>query len=499
MTKTRIFIGSSAESLKIAKAIKANFQFDNLEVRIWSDDLFRPGEYTLDELLKFTKSFDFAIFVWADDDNIEIVSRKIQQTQPRDNVILEAGMFYSSLGRDRVFLFAPNDNNPKIPSDLLGLSTIRYNTPSDNNYVAELEIGVSKIKKIIFERGPLQKTKQDSLPIKIYHSLEDAKKTIIEKCFNSEEIKILSNKGLEFFGSDNSIISNADINKFKNLKQLKILLLSTKSSWLNRGFMALRKYETIEDVMNELNSTHKILEIGMLKFLKGKYLLNSGIKHHFGEPFFRFILTDYSVFVSTYAENPTTQVRDLPVYEFNKEFGSLYGSLRKHFNDLWKNNSEYGETYKEIKDVEISAGGILILNSDGEKHIALVEREDGSWVLPKGHKNTNEIDTEQTAIREVSEETGIPTNEINSIKKIDSYTFDETANYHKSSKINYFYLMEYIGAESLPVLKTDPDHKSAKWWKLSDELPFLFYSYQKIVITEIMKNAYNIDVKINYR
>ncbi|MBK8853212.1 MAG: NUDIX domain-containing protein [Saprospiraceae bacterium] len=283
------------------------------------------------------------------------------------------------------------------------------------------------------------------------------------------------------------------------MKQLKILLLSPKSRWLNRGFLALRKYEKIEDVINELNSTHKILEIGMLKFLRDKLLFNSGIKYHFGEPYFRFILTDKSVFVSTYAENPTTQVRDLPVYEFKKEYGSLYGSLRKHFNDLWKNNSEYGETYREIIDIEISAGGILILNNKDEKYLALIEREDGSWVLPKGHKNTNEINTEVTALREVSEETGISLTDLSCIKKLDNYTYDETASSYNSSKINYFYLLEYVGQELFPNLKTDPDHKSAKWWKLTEELPFLNYSYQKIIISETIRNEYNIEIILNSR
>lgn len=497
MKKPRIFIGSSAESLKIAQAIKANFQFDNIEVRTWSDDLFLPGQYTLDELLKFTNSYDFAIFVLASDDKIK--SRNIQQTQPRDNVILEAGMFYNALGRDRVFLFAPSENNPKIPSDLLGLAIIKYNTPTDHNYVAELEVGVNRIRKIIIDRGVMEKTINNDYPINLYKNLEEAKDKIIENCHDSNEIKILSNKGLEFFGSDTSIISHADISKFNSLKQLKILLLSTKSKWLNRGFMALRKEEKIEDVVNELKSTHKILEIGMLKFLKEKKIFNSGIKYHLGEPIFRLILTDNSVFVSTYAEDPTIQVRDLPVYEFKKEFGSLYGSFRKHFNDLWKNNSEYGESFKKIIDVEVSAGGILILNFKNEKFVALVEREDGSWVLPKGHKNNNEINTDITALREVSEETGIPQSSIRCIKKIDSYTFDETALYHSTNKINYFYLLEYIGQENFPKLRTDPDHKSAKWWNLNDELPFFYYSYQKIIISDAIKNEYNIEIKINHR
>ena len=69
--KIRIFIGSSAESLKVAQAIKANFEHDSdIEVRIWNENLFKPGQYTLDDLIRFTKSFDFGIFVWANDDKV---------------------------------------------------------------------------------------------------------------------------------------------------------------------------------------------------------------------------------------------------------------------------------------------------------------------------------------------------------------------------------------------------------------------------------------------
>lgn len=64
--KIRIFIGSSTESLKVASAIKTNFEYDNhIEVRIWNESIFQPGQYTFDELIRFTKSYDFAIFVWA--------------------------------------------------------------------------------------------------------------------------------------------------------------------------------------------------------------------------------------------------------------------------------------------------------------------------------------------------------------------------------------------------------------------------------------------------
>lgn len=496
--KPRIFIGSSTESLKVAEAIKANFEFDDVEVRIWNEDLFLPGQYTLDELIRFTKSFDFGIFVWANDDKVEIQSREISKNQPRDNVILEAGMFYGALGKERVFLFAPTENTPKIPSDLLGLSTLRYKTPTDENYKAELSTGVNKIKNIILKKGIVNKDLESHIPINIFYSLDSAKQKIIEECLIAQEIKILSNKGLEFFGSDSSIISLADIAKYNNIRQLKVILLSPNSRWINRGFMALRQYENIQDFKNEIISTHKILEIGMRKFLKGKKNNGGGIKYHLGEPYFRFVMTENSVFVSTYAENPTTQVRDLPVYHFRKEFGSLYGSLKRHFNDLWKNNSELGETLKEVLDVEISAGGVVFHKNGNNIHIVLVEREDGSWVLPKGHKNKSEKNIEETVLREVNEETNIPIKDLNIIKKIDSYSYDETANKIGVTKLNHFYLLECTSS-FLPSLKTDPDHLSAKWWNVLNDLPFLFYSYQKIIISETIKNEFDIETKINPR
>lgn len=495
-TKPRIFIGSSIESLIVAEAIKANFEFENVEARIWNEDLFTPDDFTLNKLIQFTKSFDIAIFVWASDDKVEIENRNITKKQPRDNVILEAGMFYASLGKDRVFLFAPQEDTPKIPSDLLGLTPIRYKLPSDGNYKSELNYGVSKIKKIIKEIGVLNRDEIDNLPYQIFGSLDRAKNSIVQHCINSTEIKILSNKGLEFFGSDSSIVSLADILKYKKLRQIKVLLLSPKSRWINRGLMALRKYESLDDFRNELTATHKILEIGMKKIITDTKIEGSGIKYHLGEPYFRFIMTDNDVFVSTYAENPSTQVRDLPVYHFKNSFGSLYGSLKKHFNDYWKNNAEVGATISEFIDVEVSAGGLVYCKVEGRTYILLIQREDGSWVLPKGHKKRNEKNLEITVLREITEETSISASQLEIIKKIDSYSFDETADKIGINKLNHFYLV-VCNNSSLPLLTTDPDHILAKWYDINDEIPFLFYNYQKIIISETIKNEFDINIKIN--
>lgn len=123
--------------------------------------------------------------------------------------------------------------------------------------------------------------------------------------------------------------------------------------------MALRKDESLDDFKNELSSTHIIVEMGMKKIIKDLQLEKSGIKYQNGEPYFRFIMIDNSVFVSTYAETPTDQGRDLPVFELKKNFDSLYKFPKKHFNDLWVNNSESSKTYKEHFGVEVSAGGLV--------------------------------------------------------------------------------------------------------------------------------------------
>jgi predicted nucleotide-binding protein len=45
---------------------------------------------------------------------------------PRDNVIFELGFFMGRLGRSRAILMEPRGERLKLPSDLAGITTIRY-------------------------------------------------------------------------------------------------------------------------------------------------------------------------------------------------------------------------------------------------------------------------------------------------------------------------------------------------------------------------------------
>ena len=509
-----IFIGSSTQAhekgllLEIAKIVE---DCKMTPIR-WnqSPSIFEAGKFTLENLENMItkRHINGSIFICSSDDITWYRGRKTGR--PRDNVIFEHGLFSGKLGRTKSVIV--KCGNVKLPTDLQGVTYIDFSDGKKTqgeinlrNWLNNLQKEYNHTQKLFKEQngnttneGVSSKGEIDYLVVKTYQNLETAKPFIIEKAKKALVIKILANKGLEFFGSDSSIISLAETSNYTNLRRLKIILLSPNSPWINRGFMALRKYESIDDFKSELNSTHTIVEIGMKKFIKELELEKSGIKYQKGEPYFRFIMIDDSVFVSTYAENPTEQVRDLPVFEIKKDYGSLYGSLKKHFNDLWKNNSELGKTYKENIDVEVSAGGIVFCRRDSHLYLALVQRDDGSWVLPKGHKKINDKSIEETAIREVSEETGLPRQKLRCIKKLGSYSYDESAVALNVNKINYFFLIEFISEEFIE-LHTDFEHLSAKWWDIGEELPFMFYVYQKILINEAVKREFNIDVKIHER
>ncbi len=193
-----------------------------------------------------------------------------------------------------------------------------------------------------------------------FASLQEAKPSIRDACKASFGIRILSNKGLAFFGSDDSVVSLAEASDYKKLRRLRIILMDPKSGWINRGLMALRQYESLADFKKELRASHDIAEFAMKKFARSLGLHRSGIKYHVVEPYFRMLITDEVAFVSSYAENPTTQVRDLPVFVFPNQTGSLYRAFKRHFNDVWHNHSKEGGYLKETIEAEISAGGILI-------------------------------------------------------------------------------------------------------------------------------------------
>lgn len=132
--RPRVFIGSSVESLPLARAIQAELSHD-FELTIWSQGIFKLSSTTLEDLETALGGFDFGIFVFQPDDIIQIRDRSSKAV--RDNVIFELGLFIGRLGKKRVFFLVP-EKSPELhlPSDLLGVLPGKYYQRSDGNLTA---------------------------------------------------------------------------------------------------------------------------------------------------------------------------------------------------------------------------------------------------------------------------------------------------------------------------------------------------------------------------
>src|SRR5580765_2451625 len=152
MDKPRIFLGSSGKQAKLLQGLTRGLE-EVAHVEPWTSS-FNPGTTTLERLLELTRQVDFAAFVFARDDwtskSQPSASTESSQASPRDNVVFEAGLFGGVLGMRRTFIL--HASGAKLPTDLLGLTSVRY---GDATAAAEMRAINQKIRKAIESEGRL--------------------------------------------------------------------------------------------------------------------------------------------------------------------------------------------------------------------------------------------------------------------------------------------------------------------------------------------------------
>jgi 8-oxo-dGTP diphosphatase len=141
---------------------------------------------------------------------------------------------------------------------------------------------------------------------------------------------------------------------------------------------------------------------------------------------------------------------------------------------------------------QVSSGGVIFRKNDDSMEIALVAVKDGKvWCLPKGIINKGE-EPDETAIREVSEETGLKGRIIEKLGEINYWYYlkEEEA---KCRKTVHFYLLEYEGGD---ISKHDWEVDKAAWFQIDDALKIASHKNERDIIEKARERLVGKNIKL---
>lgn len=126
-----------------------------------------------------------------------------------------------------------------------------------------------------------------------------------------------------------------------------------------------------------------------------------------------------------------------------------------------------------------SAGGVVVRHTDRGPEICLgLRRREGdtlTWTLPKGTPTAGET-RDETALREVTEETGLAVRILSPVGELDYYFVLGGTRYHKTV---HYYLMEPFGGD---LRDHDHEFEDVRWvaWDEAEEL--LSYQTEREIV-----------------
>ena len=127
---------------------------------------------------------------------------------------------------------------------------------------------------------------------------------------------------------------------------------------------------------------------------------------------------------------------------------------------------------------QVSSGGIIFRRHNNTVEIAMVAIKGGNvWCLPKGLIDKGEV-PEKTALREVSEETGLKGKIIEKLGEITYWYYIKNDN-AKCRKTVHFFLMEYVSGD---IADHDWEVDTVSWFVVDDALQQAKYKGEREMI-----------------
>lgn len=133
-----------------------------------------------------------------------------------------------------------------------------------------------------------------------------------------------------------------------------------------------------------------------------------------------------------------------------------------------------------------SAGGIVIRIIDGVPHLVAGrrrrQRDSVTWTLPKGTPNPLET-LEQTALREVAEETGLEVRLLDRLDAIEYWFVQGGARIHKTV---HYWLMEPIGGD---LERHDHEFDEVRWVPVAEAPDLLTFETERALVERAARAA----------
>ena len=129
-----------------------------------------------------------------------------------------------------------------------------------------------------------------------------------------------------------------------------------------------------------------------------------------------------------------------------------------------------------------SAGRVVIKTERGRPRVLLIKDSYGRWTWAKGHIEKGES-VEETAIREISEETGLKKIEI--VEKLGKQEYFFTLKGTRIFKTVYVFLLKASAREKLKIQTEEIE--AAKWFWEKEALKKIEYKGQDVFLKKAIK------------